>query len=63
MYTGAEDNMLVPTASNLTLAAAINREYERMTKYAADHEGCWARSVFHRTAFWSCQPTLVLLAS
>ena len=63
MYTGAEHNMLVPAASKGNLNAAINREYERMTKWAADHDGCWAHEFFHRTAFWSCQPTLVLLAS
>ena len=63
MYTGAEHNMLVPAASKRNLEAEINREYERMTKYAADHPECWAHEVFCPNAFWSCQPTLVLLAS
>ena len=63
MYTGAEHKMLVPAASQGNLAAAINREYELKVKWAAKHEECWAHDVFYPTAFWSCQPTLVLLAS
>jgi hypothetical protein len=63
MYTGAKHNMLVPVASRGNLHTAITLEYERVTKWAADHEECWAHKFFHWTAFWSCQPTLILLAS
>ena len=63
MYAGTEHKMLVPTESTGNLAAAINREYEKNVTWAAKHEECWAHDVFYPTAFWSCQPTLVLLAS
>ena len=63
MYAGTEHKMLVATDSTGNLAAAINRAYELNVKYAADHPECWAHDVFYPTAFWSCQPTLVLLAS
>ncbi len=63
MYTGAEHTMLGPAASPGNFDAAINREYEKKVKWAAENPESWAHKVFWRNAFWSGQPTLVLLAS
>ena len=61
MYTGETTFVLSATKGNLN--SEIIAAYQRNMAWAANNLKCWAHKVFHETVFWSCQPTLVLLAS